>query len=152
MQRGLNYFKKGYVTDVEEIGLGDYEATVNGREIYTVHLHVEKGVVTEYDCDCPYDQGPVCKHIVAVLFYLQQDVLHLEEDIPTKKTAKKEARLFCVLNAAPEGAAWRGISLSVLVSLFCDACRRDHSPSPRPHKTRALRHNSSMLSASLSGA
>jgi len=89
LQRGLNYFKKGYVTDVEEIGPGDYEATVNGREIYTVHLHVEKGVVTEYDCDCPYDQGPVCKHIVAVLFYLQQDVLHLEEDIPTKKTAKK---------------------------------------------------------------
>ena len=34
LQRGLNYFKKGYVTDVEEIGLGDYEATVNGRDIY----------------------------------------------------------------------------------------------------------------------
>lgn len=85
LQRGLNYFRKGYVTDVEEIGPGDYEATVNGREIYTVHLHIEKGVVTEYDCDCPYDQGPVCKHIVAVLFYLQQDVLHLEEDLPTKK-------------------------------------------------------------------
>ena len=32
LQRGLNYFKKGYVTDVEEIGPGDYEATVNGRE------------------------------------------------------------------------------------------------------------------------
>ena len=89
MQRGLNYFRKGYVTDVEEIGYGDYEATVNGREIYTVHLHIEKGIVTEYDCDCPYDQGPVCKHIVAVLFYLQQDVLHLEEDLPTKKTTKK---------------------------------------------------------------
>lgn len=89
LQRGLNYFKKGYVTDVEEIGPGDYEATVNGREIYTVHLHVERGVVTEYDCDCPYDQGPVCKHIVAVLFYLQQDVLYLEEDLPTKKATKK---------------------------------------------------------------
>ena len=32
LQRGLNYFKKGYVTDVEEIGPGDYEATVNGRD------------------------------------------------------------------------------------------------------------------------
>lgn len=89
LQRGLNYFRKGYVTDVEEIGYGDYEATVNGREIYTVHLHIEKGIVTEYDCNCPYDQGPVCKHIVAVLFYLQQDMLHLEEDLPTKKTTKK---------------------------------------------------------------
>ena len=89
LQRGLNYFRKGYVTDVEEIGYGDYEATVEGSDLYTVHLHIEKGIVTEYDCDCPYDQGPVCKHIVAVLFYLQQDVLHLEEDHPTKKTTKK---------------------------------------------------------------
>lgn len=89
LQRGLNYFKKGYVTDVEEIGHGDYEATVEGTDTYTVHLHVERGVVTEYDCDCPYDQGPVCKHIAAVLFYLQQDMLYLEEDFPTKKTTKK---------------------------------------------------------------
>lgn len=89
LQRGLNYFKKGYVTDVTEIGYGDYEATVKGKDIYTVHLHVEKGVVTEHDCDCPYDQGPVCKHIAAVLFYLQQDELYLEEDFPTKKTQKK---------------------------------------------------------------
>lgn len=89
LQRGLNYFRKGYVTNVEEIGHGDYEATVEGTDTYTVHLHVERGVVTEYDCDCPYDQGPVCKHIAAVLFYLQQDMLYLEEDFPTKKTAKK---------------------------------------------------------------
>lgn len=88
LQRGLNYFRKGYVTDVEEIGYGDYEATVEGSDLYTVHLHIEKGIVTEYDCDCPYDQGPVCKHIAAVLFYLQQDVLHLEEDHPTKKAKK----------------------------------------------------------------
>lgn len=89
LQRGLNYFRKGYVTNVEEIGPGDYEATVEGTDTYTVHLHVERGVVTEYDCDCPYDQGPVCKHIAAVLFYLQQDMLYLEEDFPTKKTTKK---------------------------------------------------------------
>lgn len=89
LQRGLNYFRKGYVTNVEEIGHGDYEATVEGTDTYTVHLHVERGVVTEYDCDCPYDQGPVCKHIAAVLFYLQQDMLYLEEDFPTKKTTKK---------------------------------------------------------------
>lgn len=89
LQRGLNYFRKGYVTNVEEIGHGDYEATVEGTDTYTVHLHVERDVVTEYDCDCPYDQGPVCKHIAAVLFYLQQDMLYLEEDFPTKKTKKK---------------------------------------------------------------
>ena len=53
LQRGLNYFKKGYVTDVEEIGHGDYEATVEGTDTYTVHLHVERGVVTEYAATAP---------------------------------------------------------------------------------------------------
>ena len=42
LQRGLNYFRKGYVTNVEEIGHGDYEATVEGTDTYTVHLHVEE--------------------------------------------------------------------------------------------------------------
>ena len=43
LKRGFDYFKKGYVTEVEDLGGGDYEATVEGSEIYTVHLHI-KGI------------------------------------------------------------------------------------------------------------
>lgn len=89
LKRGLSYFKNGYVTEPEEIAPGVYEAIVAGSEDYTVELKIKNGTVTDHDCNCPYDLGPVCKHIVAVLFYLQQDVLELKtEVIPPYKTKK----------------------------------------------------------------
>lgn len=78
LKRGLDYFKKGYVTEVEDLGGGDYEATVEGSEIYTVWLHIEGNEVTEYECDCPYDWGAICKHTVAVLFYLRKSRLGMD--------------------------------------------------------------------------
>jgi pterin-4a-carbinolamine dehydratase len=76
-RRGLQYFKKGYVTLVEELSGGEYEAVVEGSETYTVNLTIKNGVITELSCTCPYDWGPVCKHEVAAMFYLQQEELGL---------------------------------------------------------------------------
>lgn len=75
LRRGYDYFKKGHITSVDNLGGGDYEATIDGSETYTIRLHVRGNEVTDYECDCPYDGGPVCKHIVAFLFYLQKDLL-----------------------------------------------------------------------------
>ena len=83
LERGLAYYKKGLVHDLEEISPNTYEAVVEGTEDYTVRLTVENGVVTDYSCDCPYDFGPVCKHVAAVIFSLQEEELGL-----TQKTAK----------------------------------------------------------------
>ena len=83
LQRGLTYFKKGHVHELEEVSPNTYEAIVEGTEDYTVRLTVENNVVTEYSCDCPYDLGPVCKHVAAVIFSLQEEELGL-----TKKTGK----------------------------------------------------------------
>ena len=83
LQRGLTYFKKGHVQELEEVSPNTYEAIVEGTEDYTVRLTVENNVVTEYSCDCPYDLGPICKHVAAVIFSLQEEELGL-----TKKTAK----------------------------------------------------------------
>jgi polyhydroxyalkanoate synthesis regulator phasin len=87
LKRGLDYFKKGAVSDFSEISNGEYEALVSGSDEYTVRLKVENYVIVEHDCDCPYDLGPVCKHKVAVIFYLVQDELGLNE--PTPKRSKK---------------------------------------------------------------
>ena len=83
LRRGLQYFKKGHVHKLEEISPGEYEAVVEGTEEYTVQFTLKNGIITEYVCDCPYDFGPVCKHVVAVLFYLQQEELGLNKE--TKK-------------------------------------------------------------------
>ncbi|MGB4205157.1 MAG: SWIM zinc finger family protein [Bacteroidales bacterium] len=86
LKRGLRYFKNGHVHEPEEISSGEYEAIVEGTEDYTVQLTLKNGVVTDYDCDCPYDMGPVCKHVAAVLFYLQQDELELSKKTKRVKT------------------------------------------------------------------
>ncbi|HMS99092.1 MAG TPA: SWIM zinc finger family protein [Saprospiraceae bacterium] len=75
LKRGLTYFKKGNVVEVEEIDSEKYEATVDGSEIYTVRLKISKGMIEDAACNCPYDAGPFCKHIAAVLFFIQKEEL-----------------------------------------------------------------------------
>ncbi|HAN78326.1 MAG TPA: hypothetical protein DCQ31_11450, partial [Bacteroidales bacterium] len=93
LERGFQYFKKGYVNEPEEIGDGEFEATVEGTEQYLVQISISNNNITEYNCTCPFDSGPVCKHIVAVIFYLQQNELSVEvktKHSATKKTSKKK--------------------------------------------------------------
>ena len=95
LKRGLSYFKNGYVSDFAEISNGEYEATVSGTEEYTVRLKIKNDVIVEHFCDCPYDMGPVCKHIVASIFYLKQDELNLDQQ--SKSSTKKEkSNAWCV--------------------------------------------------------
>ena len=90
LKRGLSYFKKGFVHEPEEIRPGDYEAVVEGSEEYTVKLSIRNRVITEHSCDCPYDMSPVCKHVAAVIFYLEQEELGLTQS--KKKGSSKKAK------------------------------------------------------------
>lgn len=90
LERGLDYFTRGCVTDMEDLSGGDYEATVEGSDTYIVYLHIEGNKVTEYECDCPYDWGPVCKHTVAALYYLQKELQ--DEDRKTIKELPREKK------------------------------------------------------------
>lgn len=90
LKRGLSYFKNGFVHEPEEIRPGDYEAVVEGSEDYTVKLSIRNRVITEHSCDCSYDMGPVCKHVAAVIFYLEQEKLGLTQN--TKKGSTKKAK------------------------------------------------------------
>lgn len=85
LKRGLSYFKKGNVNQFDEMVPGEFEAIVEGTDDYTVRLKVKNNVVTEYSCTCPYDYGSVCKHVVAVFFYMQQEELDLQSSRKKKK-------------------------------------------------------------------
>ena len=89
LKRGLSYFKGGAITDFTEISTGEYEAIVSGTEDYTVQLEISNNAITEHNCDCPYDMGPVCKHVVSVIFHLQQDELELNQPNFTISKKKK---------------------------------------------------------------
>lgn len=92
LKRGLSYFKNGYVSEPEEITPDVYEAIVQGTKDYTVQLKIKNGTILEHACDCPYDIGPVCKHIAAVIFHLQQDELGIKQK-PTSKKSTKEKKI-----------------------------------------------------------
>jgi len=90
LKRGLSYFKKGRVRQVEEISSGEYEAIVEGTADYTVKLTIKNGIITDYSCNCPYDLGPICKHVVAVIFYLQQEQLGLSKTNKKQKSSSEK--------------------------------------------------------------
>lgn len=90
LKRGVAYYENGAVIDFEEISIGEYEAIVLGNEEYRVQFKVSDNTIVEHFCDCPYDFGPVCKHLVAAIFYLEQDCLIINpQTSATQKTQKK---------------------------------------------------------------
>ncbi len=90
LKRGLDYFEQGYVSEFTTIDTNEYEAIVEGSEDYTVNLIIENDIIVSHFCTCPYDFGPVCKHEVAVLFYMLQNELNLLENKPKKKKEQKK--------------------------------------------------------------
>lgn len=84
--RGLNYFKKGRVRELEETDEGIWTAEVDGTETYfvTVELHNEE--ILELDCDCPFE-GEICKHVAAVLYAITGN--HTTENLTEKKSESR---------------------------------------------------------------
>ena len=103
LNRGLSYFKNGAIIDFSEISTGEYEAIVSGTEEYTVQIEISNNSITKHNCNCPYDMVPVCKHVVAVIFHLQQDKLELDDlSISKPNTKKKKSTIQQVKEALKE--------------------------------------------------
>lgn len=90
LERGLEYFRRGAVEEPVEVESGLYEAVVSGTEDYTVRVRVQGNAITEHTCACPYDLGPVCKHVAAVLFHLKKDELGLKAGKRKSKAPAKK--------------------------------------------------------------
>jgi uncharacterized Zn finger protein len=91
LDRGFDYYENNNVIDVENLGNGEFSAVVEGSEDYEVFIEISKGKVVEHSCDCPYDWGDVCKHVVAVLYYIR-DTEILGESID-KEGVKSQLQL-----------------------------------------------------------
>ena len=72
VKRGRRYWQHGLVQDLEEIEDGKWTARVEGTQVYEVRISISDNMVTDYNCACPYDLGPVCKHEVAMLYAIQE--------------------------------------------------------------------------------
>ncbi|MEB4591154.1 SWIM zinc finger family protein [Candidatus Thiothrix sp. Deng01] len=69
LQRGQGY--TAFVLDLEETEPEFWQAYVEGTETYDVEIQLDGDTVTDWSCSCPYDYGPVCKHVVATLLNIR---------------------------------------------------------------------------------
>lgn len=93
LDRGYAYYLEGRIHDITRDGFRVY-AEVDGENEYQIDIefdhqyHLKSSI-----CTCPYDKGPICKHTVAVLFYLNDHILNQDtRDLSQKlsKMTKKE--------------------------------------------------------------
>ncbi|MEB3250306.1 MAG: SWIM zinc finger family protein [Merismopediaceae bacterium] len=81
--RGEDYYQGGAVRQLIQRGQS-LEALVNGSdyEPYFVQIALGDKSVEEADCNCPYDYGGWCKHIVATLLTYLDHNEDLEQRLP----------------------------------------------------------------------
>ena len=100
-QRGMDYYRKGAVGDILRQG-NRLHTTVLGTYPYQVTMLLFRKSILETGCSCPYERGPVCKHVVAVIHHLRewgipdkseiQDAVVIDDGTPSPGTGRERVR------------------------------------------------------------
>jgi len=72
-ERGEEYYEDDMVDNVEHDYPDTWTAEVEGNDLYSVEIKLNGDEIVSWDCDCPYDYGDMCKHVVAVLLYIKDN-------------------------------------------------------------------------------
>lgn len=89
IDRGYDYFVSEYVDGLEKVAPGLWFAEVQGSEIYSVEVNTKNKKIMGWGCGCPYDYGPVCKHVVAVFYAIVEQIETNKNQKSDKKRKKK---------------------------------------------------------------
>jgi hypothetical protein len=92
LQRGRDYYDNGRVVSLEEIGDGHWRAEVEGTDLYSIEIKQEGEDSIYHTCTCPYDWGPTCKHVAAVLFAIEDTFHEYFNGKPTRSRKKRTTR------------------------------------------------------------
>jgi len=113
--RGQAYPQEGRVTALEQAGAKAWTAEVEGTNLYDVHFKLDSEGDFSCTCTCPYDWGPVCKHVIAVLFAIEEAYPEAfsGEAIQTPQSKSDEVR--AILESMP-----RETLVNILVGLAED--------------------------------
>lgn len=92
-KRGSDYYANGGVEMLEQNAEGQYHAVVNGTEAYHITVALdESNNIIKFECDCPYDMGIICKHMVAV-FYAVRGKHSCKQEKPVSSELHKKHSL-----------------------------------------------------------
>ena len=106
LRRGEDYYESESIFSLVRGTDGVYTGKVDGSsgETYKVKVQTDNtGEVSDYSCNCPYDYGDVCKHIVAVLLAIEASNFREGNDAAVKipKPSAPKAGLPELLAALP---------------------------------------------------
>jgi hypothetical protein len=76
VDRGFDYYLNDRVDEPKPVDDGRWRARVDGTHTYHAEIHINPEndhEIESWRCDCPYDYGPVCKHVVAALYAISKD-------------------------------------------------------------------------------
>lgn len=117
VERGFDYFTEDLIEEIAQFDKGEFGATILGSEEYSIYVKLKGAEVVEWACDCPYDWGNICKHVVATLYYLRESELYKEKPDPhtnlralLNKISDAKLRAF-TLNALKRNKKFREIFL-----------------------------------------
>jgi len=89
VSRGEDYYHEGYIESVERLSANEFSAEVCGTDFYSVYVRLgHNNTIQEASCDCPYEWGNECKHIVAVLFHIREDISSMPIPKESHSTSK----------------------------------------------------------------
>lgn len=71
-ERGKEYFDANQVLMLKQTAEG-WTAVIEGNETYQVLLEGHDEITT-WNCTCPFEHGPVCKHVAAVLYAVRENI------------------------------------------------------------------------------
>ena len=71
-ERGKEYFDAHQVRLLRQTQQG-WSAIIDGSETYEVLLEGHD-VITQWNCTCPFEHGPVCKHVAAVFYAVREAI------------------------------------------------------------------------------
>lgn len=123
--RGRDYYEAGRVAALEETE-GGWTATVLGSVPYQIVFAHEGEGNLSMSCTCPYDRGPVCKHMVAVLFTIRargggEPAVPGADEIETLEPTTTVQKLQAALQNVP-----RETLLALLVELAAENSQYAH--------------------------
>ena len=72
-ERGKEYYENDTVDNIEHNYPDTWTAEVEGSDLYTAEIQLNGDEIVSWNCNCPYDYGDICKHIVAVLLYIKDN-------------------------------------------------------------------------------
>ncbi|MDR1882213.1 MAG: SWIM zinc finger family protein [Prevotella sp.] len=94
LQRGRDYFNDGLVVELEEQGDNSWSTEVCGSDDYVVKITLDQqDGICDFSCDCLYD-GPLCKHVVAVLYAIREKKATTGKTSKIKPSAQKKKNAF----------------------------------------------------------